>query len=371
MLSLEWVHADYKGFRNVGFKELILALAMAPNETLFSTELVITLIQHFWDFYYKRIFKACFVPYCIYFLSTIFYLSIYAVEGIAEEENYALPVEVMLRFIILFCVVYFAIFEFVSIFRDGWHYFTDVFNLFDWAAFTLNIYTILHIVRVDGDDRDIIRTIVSILVILMWIKTFYWLRLFSGTSFYIRLIRETINDIKFFLVLFFTIMMCFGSALTVMNQERGIEQQAYPKNFDIPFLDSLLNQYFFTISDYDETERYDVEGGDLLIWGLFILATFFTQITFLNMLIAIMGDTFDRVSEVKAQSALAEKIKILADYITIVRRADIDGDMFLFSIKPAQLGQDEENSWEGTIRTLRNFISCQMNQNRNQFFNKL
>lgn len=36
------------------------------------------------------------------------------------------------------------------------------------------------------------------------------------------------------------------------------------------------------------------------------------------MLIAIMGDTFDRVSEVKMQSALSEKISILADYVIVV-----------------------------------------------------
>ena len=32
---------------------------------------------------------------------------------------------------------------------------------------------------------------------------------------------------------------------------------------------------------------------------IFMLSTFITQITFLNMLIAIMGDTFDRVTEVR------------------------------------------------------------------------
>jgi len=65
------------------------------------------------------------------------------------------------------------------------------------------------------------------------------------------------------------------------------------------------------------------------------MATFITQITFLNLLIAIMGDTFDRVSEVKEQSALAEKIKILADYVIIVRESDVDSDTFLFAVTPA------------------------------------
>ena len=38
------------------------------------------------------------------------------------------------------------------------------------------------------------------------------------------------------------------------------------------------------------------------------------------MLIAIMGDTFARVSEIKEQSALKEKVEILSDFVYIVER---------------------------------------------------
>jgi len=68
---------------------------------------------------------------------------------------------------------------------------------------------------------------------------------------------------------------------------------------------------------------------------VFIITTFITQITFLNMLIAIMGDTFARVSEIKDQSARAEKIKILADYVVLVRNSKLDKDKYLFAIEPA------------------------------------
>ena len=47
------------------------------------------------------------------------------------------------------------------------------------------------------------------------------------------------------------------------------------------------------------TDPYQENSKDSLLWVVFILTTFITQITFLNMLIAIMGDTFARVSEVK------------------------------------------------------------------------
>ena len=74
---------------------------------------------------------------------------------------------------------------------------------------------------------------------LMWVKTFYWMRLFSNTSFYIRLIMETLKDIKYFLILFVFIMMCFGNALLVMNQGRS--EIVYTRVFNISFLDAMLN----------------------------------------------------------------------------------------------------------------------------------
>ena len=36
------------------------------------------------------------------------------------------------------------------------------------------------------------------------------------------------------------------------------------------------------------------------------------------MLIAIMGDTFGKVTEIKEQAGLKEKINILADYVWII-----------------------------------------------------
>ena len=68
--------------------------------------------------------------------------------------------------------------------------------------------------------------------------------------------------------------------------------------FDSSLLDATTNQYILTIGSYD-LSNFKAEGKDMMIYVLFIIATFITQITFLNMLIAIMGDTFDRVSEIQ------------------------------------------------------------------------
>ncbi len=116
-----------------------------------------------------------------------------------------------------------------------------------------------------------------------------------------------------------------------------------------------MNRHMLSLGEFD-LDNYNYEGNDVIVWIVFIATTFITQITFLNMLIAIMGDTFARVSEVKEQSALKEKIEILSDYVIVVERESLENDnlsRFIFAIKPKTLGTDESSSWEGTVTQLK------------------
>lgn len=71
----------------------------------------------------------------------------------------------------------------------------------------------------------------------------------------------------------------------------------------------------------------------MIVIALFIVATFLTQITILNMLIAIMGDTFGKVTEIKEQAGLKEKINILADYVWIIPDEKIEF-RYVYQMKP-------------------------------------
>ena len=54
----------------------------------------------------------------------------------------------------------------------------------------------------------------------LYLKSLAWLRLFSGTSFYIRLIIETIKDIAYFMVIVFIFLAAFANAIYILNLER-------------------------------------------------------------------------------------------------------------------------------------------------------
>ena len=65
----------------------------------------------------------------------------------------------------------------------------------------------------------------------------------------------------------------------------------------------MYNQYMLSVGEF-AMDGFDSHPEKILCYAFFLLSTFITQITFLNMLVAIMGDTFGRVIENKANYGL-------------------------------------------------------------------
>ena len=70
--------------------------------------------------------------------------------------------------------------------------------------------------------------------------------------------------------------------------------------------------------------EFNIEGfighaNPFLCYAVFILAVLISQITFLNLLIAIMSDTFDKVIEQKPIFSLKNRLNILATMESIVQ----------------------------------------------------
>ena len=79
-----------------------------------------------------------------------------------------------------------------------------------------------------------------------------------------------------------------------------------------------------SLGDFVDTlEGYENHPQSLLVWILFLVTTFVTQITMLNMLIAIMGNTFDNVIERKSIYAIQMRLSILSDYKDVINLLNV------------------------------------------------
>ena len=141
MLDISWIFAG-----QVGFRELIISLANTPYESVFSTDLVITLVEIFKQKYKNAIMWRCFIPYMIYFLTTICFYTIFTSIGIPNNFSEGEKVIAgIMGAVIIALDLYFLFYEFVAIMRDAFAYLTeDFFNYVDLFTATLNIYLVFE-----------------------------------------------------------------------------------------------------------------------------------------------------------------------------------------------------------------------------------
>ena len=82
--------------------------------------------------------------------------------------------------------------------------------------------------------------------------------------------------------------------------------------------DALYNQYMLSLGEFS-MDGFDNHPEMALCYLLFFTSTFSTQITFLNMLITIMGDTYGRVMENKAFNARVTKLEIMSELTDVIK----------------------------------------------------
>lgn len=73
---------------------------------------------------------------------------------------------------------------------------------------------------------------------------------------------------------------------------------------------------------FNNLPKYEQGHQTVLCYTFFILATFTTQITMFNMLIAIMGDTFSSVMEDKDVNAVNSKLELMSDLANVMELED-------------------------------------------------
>ena len=180
-------------------------------------------------------------------------------------------------------------------------------------------------------------------VFFAWVKVFDWLRLFDETAFYMKLLKQTLEDMWSFVLIYAVGLAMVGSSMYVMQMSVvGAQENSYivenvTSHF---FLDSLYNQYMLSLGEFT-MDGFEDHPAVYFCLGFFLFATFFSQIIVLNMLIAIMGNTFSMVIERKAQYAMQTKLQVMSDHAFIRRfiaeTRKQDDNKYLFIVKTTDI----------------------------------
>lgn len=159
-------------------------------------------------------------------------------------------------------------------------------------------------------DRYAGRILGSVTILFIWLKLFYLLRIFAPTSQFIRMIIESVKGMSTFLGILFVSIFAFANCFYVLDGGySGVDvHKASGDSFFLVF----AGTYQLGLGEWD-TDGYGDSEHTFILWSFFMLSTFLVQIVLFNLLIAIMEDTFDKVSEVKTKALLKEICQLIAE----------------------------------------------------------
>ena len=123
-------------------------------------------------------------------------------------------------FIVIIGTLIILIFEIITIVKLGLRSFiSDFYNYADAASLiitsTILANDFFYIREIDDSWFSLL---VACGVFVLCIKLFYWFRLFTGLSFYMRLIRETIYDMRFILIILIMMLIMFSLVIFAFNK---------------------------------------------------------------------------------------------------------------------------------------------------------
>ena len=218
---------------------------------------------------------------------------------------------------------------------------------------------------------ELLRPMAAIASCTLIIKMFDWLRLFEKTAFYILLLGQTISDVSYFLILLLTALMMFGVPMIMLNLNRAEDKSIVDDPFNSWVFDMLLNQYLVLLGEFN-LDNFANEPQSRLCYIFFIFATLISQIMMLNMLIAIMGDTFERVIENRDVNATKTKLDLMSDLVATLEQTSTEEEekYFMFIVQPDDKEDDDGDDWEGSVNKITRMITKIIDNLGSQFAKK-
>ena len=230
--------------------------------------------------------------------------------------------------------------------------------MIDVVSFALNLTIIIC------DDQNValdkITAIASIAVCVMWIKLFYYCRIFSTFQTFVRLIRDSVIDMIPFLFVFFIAIFAFGNTYYILGYDSLINGNTFFAGGAInggssTFPYGIIYSYQQGIGQFDTTQ-FPGQPDEVFITLLYYLNTLISLVILLNLVVALLGDTFDRVNESASKIELQEKARMICENEFILNRWLLFRHAKYLIVIDQEQAEGQSGGWDGKLNQLKTFM---------------
>eukprot|EP00118_Oscarella_pearsei_P013731 m.112623 g.112623 ORF g.112623 m.112623 type:complete len:838 (+) comp37445_c0_seq1:51-2564(+) len=181
--------------------------------------------------------------------------------------------------------------EIKQIHDSGPAYFSDGWNLIDWLSYILlSAAIIAHVIDVVDHSESVAvvhARLDCIALIVAWIRLLKFVRGFPFIGLFVVILQHMVADVVRFVFVYVVIFVPYAASFWVFFGNRSV-----PGFYNVSM--ALFSLYRITLVDeyaYDEMKKEDSIMADILVGTFLALAA----VVGLNLFIALMSDTFQRV----------------------------------------------------------------------------
>ena len=300
-----------------GFFRLIKSLTFCKNKKIFSTKLIKTILDYKFTKFYRLILLLSLV------LALNLLLMILCISQ--ETKNMA----VCLSYFVINSLMLFH--EVLQLKYEGFKiYHRCQRNLLDILSVSLTlIWVFCYMI-----NRDI-WVLKWLMVFLNFIKGLNIFKAFNATRFYIALLTRVIQETYSFLIIFLYSTLAFG-ALYIASV--GLK-------FD-KFIMLWKTPYELNFGVFDSSSEANIE------YLYFVLASLLNIVMMLNLLIAILSDSFDKFQIEALEFDYREKMDVITEIeslFLLFKSRELKGFLQLCDY---DLGANDEEPWGGKIKEI-------------------
>jgi len=337
-IEFDWILKSHEG-------EMFLE-KLKKTETLeyFEIDLIKDIIYFQWQYFLPRILVLIFAPFLVYFISFVLYCT-WILDQKHNEANDDGGWHVAALTMGICILVYQLWFVYINII----HFNSTYNNVLDVLSMLLN--TSVIICDLAGAAKVDINAVASVAVLLLWLRLFFMLRIFSKTSYLISMIIAIISEMFYFVVALIIAIFAFANTFFILGRNaRGDNDNFAGSNV----WDAFIFSYRMGLGDFD-TDGFATKD-EVLVWIFWFLNTLIILIILLNLVIAIMGDTFDRVQETQVSTMLQEYCRIIRENEFLISRKTLFKDSKYIIIVQPERAEGTSTSWEGKLNQLKRFL---------------
>ena len=278
-------------------------------DSIVSSDLVQGLLDSSWSNSRKSILLKSLLPYLAYAVTASLYFG-YALNAEVEVLNTK-------NLILAILNIVFTMIQLISMLmqiKKLCHLPSYFLNIMFWADLAAIIYvTLITGMNLSGDKLiklEHLRTLAAFAIFFILVKIpLYWLRLTEVTEFYVLLILRIIAELKWFLLTLVLLYVATGMPMTILD--------AAEEKTGFEFLDALYMHYLLMLrlSSVQTTSFLDFDGDHAIVTFIAFLAmTVMIHLVMLNILIAVVANTYHEVQEDILVMSTRSKLEMMRDH---------------------------------------------------------